>query len=218
MVRRRTATLSVTAVALVLATPLITSCGAQHPGSAAVIGGRSITVAELQSQVKQVRAAQAKNGHGDQAVAASSNLDRSTLTSLVFNRVLDRAARDAHVTVGRNEVQDLENASAQQAGSVQALHAGLLQQYSVAPSQIDAFFLAQVQAQAIARSLGVDLSAQTGQMAVTKLLTKASHELRVDVNPRYGTWNAQTLTLGTAPEPWLKSNTQPAPAPPVQQG
>ena len=74
MVRRRTATLSLTAVALLLATPLVTSCGAQHPGSAAVVGGRTISVADLQTQVKQVRAAQdaVVSDEGERAAGASA--------------------------------------------------------------------------------------------------------------------------------------------------
>ncbi len=203
MARRRTATLSVTAVALLLATPLITSCGAEHPGSAAVVGGRAISVADLQSQVKQVRAAQNKSAQAEQLIDATSDLDRSTLNSMVFDKVLDRAAKDAGVTVGRGAVQQLEAASAQQAGGAAALGTALLQQYAVAPGQIDAFYLAQAQAQGIAHTLGVDLSTQAGQTAVTAALTTASKELHVDVNPRYGVWNAKTLTLGTAPEPWL---------------
>lgn len=218
MVRRRTATLSLTAVALLAATPLITSCAAVHPGSAAVLGGRAISVAALQTQVKQVRSAQNKTGQAEQLIDATSDLDRATLNSMVFDRVLDRAATDAGVRVSRGDVQLLEAQSAQQAGGVAALRTALLQQYAVAPQQVDTFYLAQAQAQGVARKLGVDLSTQQGQAAVTSAMTKASKELRVDVNPRYGTWNAKALTLGTAPEPWLRQAASPAPDPTLQQG
>lgn len=203
MVRRRTATLSLTAAAVLLAAPLLTACGAQHPGAAAVIGGRSISVADLQTQVKQVRAAQDKTAQAAQLIDATSDLDRSTLNTMVFDEVLDRAATNAGVSVGRGDVQKLEASAAQQAGGATALDSALLQQYAVAPAQKDAFFRAQAQAQLIARSLGADLSTQQGQATVTSALTTASHQLHVDVNPRFGTWNAKTLTLGTAPEPWL---------------
>ncbi len=218
MVRRRTATLSLTAVALLLATPLITSCGAQHPGSAAVVGGRTISVADLQTQVKQVRAAQDKTGQAEQLIGATSDLARSTLNSMVFDQVLDRAATDAGVHIGRGEVQLLEAQSAQQAGGMEALHTALLQQYAVAPAQVDTFFTAQAQAQGIARSLGVDLTTQPGQQAVTSAMGTASRELRVDVNPRYGSWNTKTLSLTAAATPWLHAAAPQQPAVMPQQG
>ncbi len=211
MVRRRTATLSLTALALLLATPLITSCGVQHAGAAAVLGGRTISVADLQTQVKQVRAAQDKTGQSEQLIDATSDLDRQTLNTMVFDGVLARAAGNAGVSVGRGDVQKLEQAAAAQAGSPTALYSALLQQYAVAPEQEDTFFRAQAQAQAIARALGVDLSTQQGQAAVTKALTTASHQLHVDVNPRFGAWNAKTLTLGTSPQPWLHAAASAAP-------
>ena len=204
MVRRRTATLSLTAVALLLATPLITSCGAEHPGAAAVVGGRTISVADLQSQVKQVRAAQDRTGQAAQLIDATSDLDRATLNSMVFNQVLDRAAHNEGVSVSRDDVKKLEAAAAKQANGVAALNTALLQQYNVAPGQKDTFFRAQAQAQKIALTLGVDLSTQQGQAAVSATLTTASRQLHVDVNPRFGTWDAKTLSLGTAAQPWLR--------------
>jgi SurA N-terminal domain len=218
MVRRRTATLSLTAVAVLLATPLISSCSAEHPGSAAVIGGQSVSVADLQAQVKQVRAAQNSTGQSEQLIDATSDLDRSTLNSIVFDKVLARAASDAGVRVGRSQVQQLEAAAVQQTGSMAALRTALLEQYAVAPGQLDTFYFAQARAQAIAHALGVDLTTQSGQAAVTATMTKASRELHVDVNPRYGTWNAKTLTLGTAATPWLRETSSPASAQTPVQG
>ncbi|MBY8887721.1 SurA N-terminal domain-containing protein [Streptomyces sp. PTM05] len=215
MVRRRNATLSLTAAALLAATPLITSCGAQHPGAAAVVGGRTISVAALQTQVKQVRAAQNATDQADQMIDATSDLSRSQLNSMVFDQVLDRAAHDAGVSVTTTDVQRLEASAAQQVGGAQALRSALLQQYAVAPGQIDEFYRVQAEAQGLARHLGVDLTTQSGQAAVTKVLSSASQELRVDVNPRYGKWNTQTLTLGSASQPWLRQSAATS-APPQQ--
>ncbi len=203
MVRRRTATLSLTAAALLAATPLITSCGTAHPGAAAVVGGDAISVSALQSQVKAVREAQG----GDQAAQAAQvtgDLSRATLGSMLFDRVMDRAARDAGVTVTRADVQRLRAAAERQAGGAQALRDQLLQQYAVAPGQIDDFYRVQAEAQALARSSGVDLGTPAGQAAMTASLGATSQRLRIDVNPRYGTWHAQTLSLGNAAEPWVR--------------
>ncbi|GAA1917547.1 SurA N-terminal domain-containing protein [Streptantibioticus ferralitis] len=212
MVRRRTATLSLTAAALLAATPLITSCGTEHPGAAAVIGGQTISMSALQSQVKAVRDAQGGTQQSAQLIEATSDLDRSTLNGLVFDRVLDRAAQQAGVTVTRAQVQQSRAAAEVQAGGAAALRDQLLQQYAVAPGGIDDFYRVQAEAQALAHKLGVDLATPDGQAAVTKSLVKTAQTMRVDVNPRYGTWNAQTLTLGNTTDPWLHRAVAPTPA------
>ncbi|MEU1625724.1 SurA N-terminal domain-containing protein [Streptomyces sp. NPDC020096] len=212
MVRRRTATLSLTAAALLAATPLITSCGAEHPGAAAVVGGQTISMSALQSQVKAVRDAQGGTQQSAQLIEATGDLDRSTLNSLVFDRVLDRAAQQAGVTVNRAQVQESRAAAEAQAGGTAALRDQLLQQYAVAPGGIDDFYRVQAEAQALAHQLGVDLSTPDGQATVTKSLVKTAQSMHVAVNPRYGTWNAQTLTLGNTTDPWLHRAAAPTPA------
>jgi hypothetical protein len=217
MVRRRTATLSLTAAALLAVTPLITSCGTAHPGAAAVIGGRTIPVSALQARVSEVRDAQG-GAQAAQATQAVGDLSRAMLGSMLFDQVLDRAAQNAGITVTRYQVEQLRTAAEQQAGGAQALGEQLLQQYAVAPGQIDDFYRVQGEAQALARKEGLDLASPAGQAALTKVLAKTSQQLHIDVNPRYGAWNEQTLSLGTAAEPWVRTALSPSPAPVTQQG
>ncbi|AEW94476.1 MULTISPECIES: SurA N-terminal domain-containing protein [Streptomycetaceae] len=218
MVRRRTATLSVTAAALLAATPLLTSCGTAHPGAAAVVGGEKIPVSALQARVEAVRDAEGGAGRTAQLGQATGDLSRATLGSMLFDRVLDRAARDAGITVTRRQVQELRATAEQQAGGPTALREQLLQQYAVAPGQIDDFYRVQAEAQALAHRQGVDLNSPDGQAALTKSLAKTSARLGIDVNPRYGTWHAQTLSLGTATEPWVRKALTPAPGSVSLQG
>jgi SurA-like N-terminal domain len=204
MVRRCTATLSLSALALLAATPLITSCGMTHAGAAAVVGGQMISDAALQSQVTAVRRAQAQTPQAEQLIEATSGLDRATLGNMVFDKVIDRAVQSVGITVSSAQIQQLEADAVRQAGGVGMLRTQLLEQYAVAPGQEDSFYRVQAQAQALARSLKVDLSTPAGQQAVTEKLAKSSQQLHVEVNPRYGMWNDQTLTLGSTSQPWLR--------------
>lgn len=105
MLRRRTA-LSVTAAAAVLlAAPLLTSCGTPHAGAAAVVGGEQITVEAVQAKVAAVRAAQEKTPQAAQLIEASSDLQRNVVHRLVQNEVIERAADDIGVSVTRRELQ-----------------------------------------------------------------------------------------------------------------
>ncbi|MFH9982893.1 SurA N-terminal domain-containing protein [Streptomyces sp. NPDC017179] len=201
--RRRTAL--VLSAALLAAAPLLTACGSDaHPGAAAVVGGQRITFGQLQSRVSEVREAQraavSDEAQYQQAVASTGTLTRDTLHQMVLDRVLDRAARNAGLTVSRSEVQQLRTGLEQQAGGAKALEDTWLQRYGVPPQRLDDNLRLQVKAQKLATHLHTD----AGQPAFWKALSEASADLHVDLNPRYGTWDVEKSTLVNAKTPWLR--------------
>ncbi|MEU9760638.1 SurA N-terminal domain-containing protein [Streptomyces sp. NPDC047985] len=213
--RRRTALTVSASAALLVGAPLLTACGGQvHPGAAALVGGDRIEVSTVQGQVAAVREAQRESRNADQLIDKSGQLGRAKLHGLIFDRVLDRAARDAGVTVERNEVQEMRKAAVAQSGGEERLRAAMLQQSWVAPEQIDAVLREQVQLSKLAQALGADLRQPEGQKVVGDALSKASKALKVDVNPRYGTWNDQQTQLADYKAPWISQVTKPAGAVP----
>ncbi|MFF2406484.1 SurA N-terminal domain-containing protein [Streptomyces sp. NPDC058092] len=210
MHRRRRTALTVSA-ALLAGAPLLTACGSQaHPGAAALVGGDRIEVSTLQGQVAAVREAQRDSKGASQLIDKSGQLSRAKLHGMIFDRVLDRAARDAGVTVNRNEIQQMRKAAAAQSGGEAQLRTAMLQQSWVAPDQIDAVLREQVQLTKLAQALGADLQQPEGQKAVGDALSKASKELKVDVNPRYGAWDDKQTQLANYKAPWIKQVTKPA--------
>ncbi len=210
MVRRRTVTLSLTAAALVLAAPLITSC-AQHPGSAAVVGGSTISVTELQNQVTQLRHAQSASGQQVALSGADGGLNRLMLDSLVGYRVLDRAAAAHHVTVTQGQIETAVSMDEQRFGGKDGLRDLLLERAAVAPgAPTQTFFRSQIQRAGIARAIGADLNTAQGQQQVDTELSRTAATLHVDVNPRYGTWHAEGLAIGNTTSHWLDPATVPA--------
>jgi outer membrane murein-binding lipoprotein Lpp len=204
--RRRTALLLTAAIAA--AAPLLTACGNEaHPGAAAVVGDQRITVAQLESRVNEVRAAQ-REAVPDQAqyarvVAGTGGLTRDTLHSMVLDQVLHRAAQDEGVTVSRREVQQLRSELEQQAGGPKALETTWLQQYGVAPQRLEENLRLQVEAQKLATALGT----RTSEPPFWSALSKASKELGVDLNPRYGSWDVQKVGRVDAKTPWVREVT-----------
>ncbi|MER6029400.1 SurA N-terminal domain-containing protein [Streptomyces sp. NPDC001851] len=204
--RRRTALVLTAAIAA--AAPLLTACGNDaHPGAAAVVGGQRITVAQLESRVDEVRAAQRAAVPDEtqyrQVLASTSSLTRDTLHNMVLDRVLDRAAQDADITVTRKEVQQMRAGLEQQAGGAKGLQAAWLQKYGIAPAHLDDNLRLQLEAQKLAQKLGTD----TGRPAFWKALSTASRELRISLNPRYGTWDAQKSSRVDARTPWVREVT-----------
>lgn len=204
--RRRTALLLTAAIAA--AAPLLTACGNDaHPGAAAVVGGERITVSQLENRVDEVRAAQRAAVPDDaqyqQAIARTGSLTRDTLHGMVLDRVLERAARDAGVTVTNREVQRMRAGLEQQAGGAEALEAAWLQQYGIPPQRLDANFRLQIQAQKLAQQLGTD----TSRPEFWQALSEAGKKLDVDLNPRYGDWDVEKSSRVDARTPWVRDVT-----------
>ncbi|MEV6110607.1 SurA N-terminal domain-containing protein [Streptomyces sp. NPDC051940] len=198
-----------------LGAPLLTACGdTPHPGAAATLGGERITVAQVQSRVDETRDAQNAAPNAADLIAKTPSLQRSTLYNMIFDRVLDRALVDTGAgQPDAAEVQASRAALEERFGSAEALEAAALQG-GIAPSQLDA----------VARQdAGVNRLLQVvngDQAAAGKALEKAADELHIDVNPRFGEWNATTLQKGALQNselPWLKPVSAGAPAAAEQQ-
>ncbi|MFB0618460.1 SurA N-terminal domain-containing protein [Streptomyces sp. AGS-58] len=204
--RRRTALVLTAAIAA--AAPLLTACGNDaHPGAAAVVGGGRITVAQLESRVDEVREAQraavADDAQYRQVVSSTSSLTRDTLHNMILDRVLHRAARDEGVTVSRKEIQQMRAGLEQQTGGAKGLETAWLQKYGIAPERLDDNLRLQLEAQKLAAKLGTD----TSRPEFWKALSAASRELRVDLNPRYGSWDVQKSSRVDARTPWVREVT-----------
>ncbi|WP_049563982.1 SurA N-terminal domain-containing protein [Streptomyces sp. SBT349] len=208
--KRRTSALSVsTAALLAIAAPLLTGCSTgAHPGAAAVVGDEKITLSSVQSQVETVRDAQRAQPEGDQLVAATPALARDTVAFLVYLEVLDRAADEIGVDVNRRDIQEARANAEMNVGGPEELEQALLRQPNSTPlagdAQIDRMLRGQLLFQGIAQRIGVTPDGQ-GLDEMARLMVDTAEEVGVDVNPRYGEWDAEQLTLVDAPTPWLRA-------------
>lgn len=210
MHRRRRTALTVSA-ALLATAPLLAACGSQaHPGAAAVVGGDRITVATVQGQVAEVRQAQDTSKQAAQITNQSGRLGRAKLHGLILDRVLDKASKDAGVTVTRAEIQQMRQQAVAQYKGEDGLRAAVLQERWIAPDQIDAFLREQIQLTKLGQALGADPTTPAGTKILGDALSKASKALKVDVNPRFGTWDNQQIQLADYKAPWITQVTKPA--------
>lgn len=217
MHRRRRTALLVSSAALLVAAPLLTGCGSdEHAGTAAVVDGQRITVSQLQGRVQEIRDALRDavpdNTQYEQVVAKTGNLTRSTLQTMVIDQVVHRAAVDAGAAASRKEIQQMRTGLEQQAGGAKALERGWLQQYGVAPERLEENLRTELEAQKLAGKLGVDMNTQAGQNAFWKKISTTAEHMNIDMNPRYGTWDAKKNSRVDAKTPWLRDVTAPAPS------
>ncbi|MGO4459506.1 SurA N-terminal domain-containing protein [Streptomyces sp. M-16] len=204
---RRTA-LSVSA-ALLAAAPLLAACsGGTRPGTAAVVGGERITTSALQAQVNDVRTAQNRSGQGAQLIEATAGLERLKLNKMIQTAVLERAADDAGLSVNTREIEEVRKAQLQQAGGEKELAAAALQQAQLAPDQLEADTRFKLLRDKLFEHYG------SQDKALAKL-GQAAKDLHIEVNPRYGHWDAQQIILGDQQTPWITQRTRPEQAGPA---
>jgi hypothetical protein len=197
--RRRTAA----AVLALCAAGALTACssGPAHPGAAAVVGNDRITVATLQSHVSAFQSAAA----GNSTALQKSGVSERTLALLVSDQLVDQALAREGRSVTEGQIQQVEAAYLQQAGSVQALQQAVVDNLQLAPADLELYAHLQAGQVLLVQAAGVDPSSSTADSALQQIISKASDEIGVTVNPRYGSWDAKALTLAAANQPWLKT-------------
>ncbi|SDN87136.1 SurA N-terminal domain-containing protein [Actinacidiphila guanduensis] len=211
MVRRRTAAVSFAAAALLLASPALTACssGPDHTGAAAVVGDHRITIASLQSRVDDLRSSAAASPATAQSLDGATQLPSHVLTSLVQAQVVDKALDDKGLSVSAAEVeQERQSALQQFGGSERQFEDAMLTQRGIAPNQLDSLFRTVIAESKITSALGYQPGSDGGTKALNDYLIKTATSLHVQVNPRYGTWDAKTGSIGAAREPWVVTKTQ----------
>ncbi|MFJ3962691.1 SurA N-terminal domain-containing protein [Streptomyces sp. NPDC090036] len=198
---RRTA-LSVS-TALLVAAPLLSACsGEPRPGTAAVVGGERITTSSLQAQVNDVRAAQNRSGQAAaELIASTPHLERQKLDAALQSRIIDKMADTAGLTATQKDIEDERRTRAAESGGNQQFEAVLLHKGAMAPAQVDRFLRDQV--------LFAKLTAKYGAGKLEEPARAAVKALHIEVNPRYGTWDAKEIRLGGGETPWITQRTRP---------
>ncbi|GJF34720.1 lipoprotein [Kitasatospora sp. NE20-6] len=193
-----------TAAGVLLAAAVLSACGGApaHQGAAAVVGGEQIRIATVQAKVGALREATAEAAP-EAAAQEQAGLVRRTVAGLVLDRVISRALADRGLTVTDGEIAQVRDADAQLLGGEAALRRELLLRQGVAAADVPDFYRQQLGIRAIAAAAGQDARTEQGDAVVRKALADAGTALKVEVNPRYGRWDPQRITLVEADTDWL---------------
>ncbi|MFC5906172.1 SurA N-terminal domain-containing protein [Streptacidiphilus monticola] len=181
--------------------------GTAQTGAAAVVGGQRITVASVEAQVADYRAAVGQATAVSFAERVGQADPQRTLDLLIQDRVAQGALARAGLTVTQGEIDRAEAAYQQQFGSREALAAALAKNVGVSPNDLDVWMRLMIAQDKLLRAAGVDPNDEAARQAGwSKLLAAEGNRLGVKVNPRYGSWSpAADRAIGPAAQPWLKS-------------
>jgi len=180
--------------ALVIATGLLLT-GCSNIDAALSLGDTKITTAELQTNVDSVLAERAKVDTTQMQLETGETLVRNQLNFQLLLAGFAEIAKELSIEITSSEIAGRRAEIIEQVGGDESLP-GALVSASIAPEDLDGYLRAILTTEKIGQAL-----AQTGvpeadiQERIQGLFVAKVNELKIEVNPRYGTWDPTTGTI-----------------------
>ena len=176
-------------VALLGALSLLTLTACGQIDSAATIGKTTISQAAAQAKVDEVLAERAKVDTTGMQIQSGAGLNRSQLRFTIITTLFDQIAQELKLTVSSTEIAKAKSDLISQSGGASALSKNLVAA-EIAPSNFDRYVRAIIisnKLQAALKASGVADAEVSGR--ISQLVSAKAKQLKVTVNPRYGTWD-----------------------------
>lgn len=177
--------------ALVVATGLLLT-GCSNVDTALSLGDTKVTTAQLQTHVDSVLAERAKVDTTQMQLETGETLVRNQLQFQLLILGFAEIAKDLEIKITNSEVAARRGEIAEQVGGEASLPSALVSA-SIAPEDFDGYLRAILTTEKLGQAL-----AQTGtaegdiQNRIQELFIAKVNELKIEINPRYGKWDAET--------------------------
>lgn len=174
----------------VISLATLTACG--QLSSAATLGNITITEAQLQTSVDTLLKERATQDVSQMQLETGAQLNRSQLRFLIITKIFDEIARELKLDVTKTEMITTRQNMVDQSGGESALASNLVAA-QIASTNFDTYIRAIIISDKLTQALidsGVaeaDVSAKISQLVVAK-----TKELKIKINPRYGTWDNES--------------------------
>ena len=179
-------------LALVGVISVLALSGCGKVDNAATIGDISISQASAQATVDEVLAERAKLDTSGMQLQTGSALNRSQLRFTIVTTLFDEIAKELTLEISSTEIEKAKSDLIAQSGGQEALAKNLVAA-QIAPSNFDRYVRAIITSNKIQEALaasGVDKADLSSR--ITQLVNAKAAELKIKVNPRYGTWDQDT--------------------------
>ena len=177
----------VLALIAVLSLATVTACG--QVNSAATLGDITITQSSFQATIDELLKERESVDQSQMQLEVGSALNRSQLRFMVITTILDEIAKELKISVSKTEEATTRQTLIDQSGGEEALSQNLVGA-QIAPSNFERYIRAIVITEKLADALEASgVSADAVDFRITELVNAKAKELKVKVNPRYGTWD-----------------------------
>ncbi len=168
----------------------IAGCGPALSGSAAVVGEERLTDSALSETTTQLTQ---KLGIPESAQVSQVVLSRWVVAELIDELAVRRGVEVTKGAVDQSISEETERAGGREALEQSALQAG------VVPEMIPDVVRTTLLIDQLSK-ISVTGDDPTGQTGLLVQVQQLSEELQPQVSPRFGTWDAEQLTVGALPD------------------
>ena len=180
-------------VLTVISALALTGCG--KADTAAQVGDMTITQVQAQSKVNELLGERAKQDTSQMQLEAGNALNRAQLRFTIITEIFDEIAKELKITVSTSEIEKTRNGIYEQIGGEKELPKNLVAA-QIAPSNFERYMRATIISNKLSGALSMAGVAEADvQAKISELVQKKAKQLKVTVNPRYGTWNEATGDL-----------------------
>ncbi len=177
----------VLALIAVLSLATVTACG--QVNSAATLGDITITQSSFQATIDELLKERESVDQSQMQLEVGSALNRSQLRFMVITTIFDEIAKELKISVSKTDEATTRQTLIDQSGGEEALAQNLVAA-QIAPSNFERYIRAIVVTEKLADALEASgVSADAVDFRITELVNAKAKELKVTVNPRYGTWD-----------------------------
>lgn len=179
---------SLVIVALMTSACALTNTG--DPAIAAAVDDRTIPAAEVDATLASIRQSDSfqQQAVGDASGRLALDAQTQVVTSYVQSAILDEVAERNDVEVSDGDIAAARDALVEQLGGPEEFQARIAEQGLTEEFVIDQVLRVQQTQQALQREIGADVD-------FAEFLRTELEDIPVEVNPRYGEWDPQNLTV-----------------------
>ena len=168
----------------------LSGCG--KVDSAATIGDITISQASAQATVDEVLAERGKVDTAGMQIQTDNALNRAQLRFTIVTTLFDEIAKELKLSITSTELTQAESELITQSGGQEALAQNLVAA-EIAPKNFDRYIRAIVTSNKIQDALlASGVSQEEVSARISQLVNAKAAQLKVEVNPRYGTWDPTT--------------------------
>ena len=168
----------------------LSGCG--KVDTAATIGDITISQASAQAVVDEVLAERAKMDTAGMQIQTGNALNRAQLRFTIVTTLFDEIAKELTIKVSSTELDKAKADLIAQSGGQEALAKNLVAA-QIAPSNFDRYVRAILTSNKIQEArIATGVAEADVPMRISQLINAKAAELKVKVNPRYGTWDQET--------------------------
>jgi hypothetical protein len=177
----------VLALIAVLSLATLTACG--QVNSAATLGDITITQSSFQATLDELMKERASVDQSQMQLEEGEALNRSQLRFMIITSIFDEIADELKIVVSKTDQATTRQNLLNQIGGEAALPQSLVAA-QIAPSNFDRYIRAVIVTEKIANALKESgITPEAVDLRITELVNAKAKEMKISVNPRYGTWS-----------------------------